>query len=248
MSTKRTTLEIIAPTIEEAIDEGLTKLGLTEDEVEVEILDEGTKGLFGLGSRQARIRLTVAKEAAPAMITTEPVEDETVAGTDILEPEKPDVTDHILEIARETVTDLLDMMKIQAEVNVYYGVPDEGDRDTPIHVDIQGQDLSILIGRKAETLNALQYITRLIMGKELEQSIPLVIDVEGYRRRRERQVRQLARRVAEQVRTTGRSQALEPMVPAERRLVHIELRSDPDLFTKSIGEGNRRKVVIHVKN
>lgn len=248
MSTKRTTLEIIAPTIEEAIDEGLTKLGLTEDEVEVEILDEGTKGIFGLGSRQARIRLTVVEETTPAMVITEPVEDETVAGTDILEPEKSDATDHILEIARETVTDLLGMMKIQAEVKVYYGVPDEGDRNKPIHVDIQGQDLSILIGRKAETLNALQYIARLIMGKELEQSIPLVIDVEGYRRRRDRQIRQLARRVADQVRTTGRSQALEPMVPAERRLVHIELRNDPDLFTKSIGEGNRRKVVIHVKN
>ena len=83
---------------------------------------------------------------------------------------------------------------------------------------------------------------------ENRPAIPLIVDVEGYRRRRERQIRQLARRVADQVRATGRSQALEPMVPAERRLVHIELRNDPDLYTQSTGDGNRRKVVIHIKS
>ncbi len=248
MSTKRTSLEIIAHTIEEAIEEGLEKLGLTMDEVEVEILDEGTKGIFGLGSRQARIRLTVLDEIKPTPFDayTEEIDYEDV--TETIELVESEVTDQVLKIARETVTDLLEMMKIQAGVKVYYGVPDDEYSNTPIHVDIHGQDLSILIGRKAETLNALQYITRLIMGKELEQSVPLVIDVEGYRKRREQQIRRLARRVAEQVRATGRSQALEPMIPAERRLVHIELRNDPDLFTQSTGEGNRRKVVIHVKN
>ncbi len=244
MSAKRTTLEIIAPSIEEAIEEGLAKLGLSEDEVEVEVLDEGTKGLFGLGSRQTRIRLTVAEDDEITVYEAETGDDDVKipqTGADVEQ-------DHILEIARETVSDLLEMMKVPAEVTASYGEPDDDRSRAPIYVDIHGQDLSILIGRKAETLNALQYISRLIIGKELEQSVHLIVDVEGYRRRRERQIRQLVKRVADQVRATGRSQALEPMVPAERRLAHIELRNDPDLFTQSTGEGNRRKVVIHIKN
>jgi len=251
MNTKRTILEIIAPTIEEAIEEGLEKLGLPEDEVMVEILDEGTKGIFGLGSRQARIRLTVVLKPEGVAYEDAPDEDDLDADLEtqeIAEDEGEEETDPMLVIARETVSDLLRMMKIKARIKVYYGEPDDENSRAPLHVDIQGNDLSILIGRKAETLNALQYITRLIMGKELEQSIPLIIDVEGYRQRREQQIRQLARKVADQVRATGRSQALEPMVPAERRLVHIELRNDPDLYTQSMGEGSRRKVVIHVKN
>jgi spoIIIJ-associated protein len=248
MNSNRTTLEIIAPSIEEAIEEGLEKLGLSEDDVEIEILDEGTKGLFGLGSRQARVKLAVLPSIErPGYLD----EAEEVDFEEEFEPRPSgdrEGQDQILVLARETVSDLLEMMKINAEVDVYYGEPDDENSRAPIHVDIHGQDLSILIGRKAETLNALQYITRLILGKELEKSVPLVIDVEGYRRRREKQIRQLTRRVAEQVRTTRRSQALEPMVPAERRLVHIELRNDPDVYTQSTGEGNRRKVVIHIKN
>ena len=221
------------------------------DPVEKGGLIAETKGLFGLGSRQARIRLTVVLEPEDdghKSVRDEEIYDADFETADVPEAEADETTDPKLVIAREVVSDLLRMMKIKASLNVYYGEPDDEDSRVPLHVDIQGNDLSILIGRKAETLNALQYITRLIMGKELERSVPLIIDVEGYRRRREQQVRQLARRVAEQVRATGRSQSLEPMVPAERRLVHIELRNDPDLFTQSTGEGSRRKVVIHAKN
>jgi spoIIIJ-associated protein len=115
----------------------------------------------------------------------------------------------------------------------------------PILVNITGTDLSILIGRRAKTLNALQYITRLIMGKELEHGVPLSIDVEGYRKRREKQVRQLARRVAEQVTDTQRKQALEPMPPNERRFAHLELKNNHQVYTESTGEDPHRKVVIY---
>ena len=153
----------------------------------------------------------------------------------------------VLTVARETVFELLQKMKVNAEVVAYYGEPDDDRSRTPVCVDIKGQDLSILIGRKAETLDALQFISKLIIGKELEQSIPLTIDVEGYRKRRERQIRQLAQRVAVQVIATGRSQSLEPMPPNERRLVHIELRNNPDVTTESTGDGHRRKVVVYPK-
>ena len=114
----------------------------------------------------------------------------------------------------------------------------------PILVDIKGDDLSILIGRRAKTLNALQYITRLILGKELEHGVPLSIDVEGYRERRETQVRQLARRVAEQVADTKREQALEPMPPNERRFAHLELQDEDLVYTESTGVEPNRKVII----
>jgi spoIIIJ-associated protein len=249
MNDKRATIEIIAPTIEEAIGEGLEKFGLPEDAVDVEVLDEGSKGLFGLGSRQARVRLTI-KTVGENLETPDAVQEETTTATETTEPassEELDEDEDIITLTQETISDLLERMKIQAEVTVRFGEPDDDQRWRPILADIHGKDLSILIGKKAETLNALQYITRLILGKELERSVPLSVDVEGYRKRRERQIRRLAKRVAEQVRETGRSQALEPMPPNERRLVHIELRQDRSVFTESTGEGSRRKVVIYPK-
>ena len=96
-------------------------------------------------------------------------------------------------------------------------------------------------------MNALQYISGLIIGKEIGHAVPLVVDVEGYRARRSQQIRQLARRMAEQAIRTGRRQVLEPMPANERRLVHIELRNNPDVTTESIGEEPRRKVTINPK-
>jgi len=104
--------------------------------------------------------------------------------------------------------------------------------------------LNVLIGRRGKTLYALQYITRLILGKELKRPVAVVIDVEGYRARKEKQLRRLARRMAQQALETGRTMSLEPMAPNERRIIHIELRDDPNVSTVSVGEGDRRKVTI----
>ena len=123
---------------------------------------------------------------------------------------------------------------------------DAEDEDT-ILVNIEGDDLSILIGRRSETLNALQYITSLIVGKRLNRWVPLMIDVQGYRARRERQLRVLARRMAEQAIHTGRRQVLEPMPANERRVIHLELRDHPQVATESIGDEPNRKVTIFVK-
>jgi len=255
MTTHRTNLEVIAPSVEEAIDKGLAELGLSQDEVEIEILDEGTKGLFGLGSRQSRILLTVKSTpvSAPEVVAVqeeisqpkaEPVNETTGPAE---ETPAQDDDDLVLKIAHDTVAELLEKMKVRATVSASYVEDDEFRGQKPILVDIYGDDLSILIGRKAETLNALQYITSLIVGKELGRSIPLSIDVEGYRNRRQKQLKQLAHRIAEQVAQTNRSQALEPMPANERRLIHIELRDDPNVYTESAGEGERRKVVIYPK-
>jgi len=255
MTEQRPTLEKIAPTIEEAIEAGLDELGLPREAVEVEILDEGNKGLFGLGSRQARVRLTIKSESEPApevvaseIIETQPKEP-AISESASEEVETPlSDEDQDLDVARDTVVELLEKMKVSADVTASYVVDEEYNGRKPILVDIHGDDLSILIGRKAETLNALQYIASLIVGKELGRSVPLTVDVEGYRSRREKQLKQLANRIAAQVVETGRSQALEPMPASERRTIHIELRNHPDVYTESAGDGDRRKVVIYLKS
>ncbi len=242
MQEKNSPLEISALTVDEAIEEGLAKLGLPEEAVEIEILDEGAKGILGIGARDARVRIAIKGEEPSQIQDASPSLEED-------HPEESDLEeDQVLQISRETVSELIEKMNIRASVAASYGQPDEDGSRPPVYIDITGKDLSILIGKKAETLNALQFIARLIIGKELEQSVPLVIDVEGYRKRRELQLQKLALRVAEQVSETGRSQALEPMPPNERRLVHIALREHPEVYTESVDSGNRRKVVIFPKD
>jgi spoIIIJ-associated protein len=254
MNSQRATIEIIAPTINEAIEKGLAELELSRDAVDIEILDEGSRGLFGLGAHQARVRLVVKQnlpEAAEPEIIPPTSE---LPYADVLEEEatvKPirippaNAKEQIpLHVAQETVSELLDKMHIQAQVEVSYGEVDDVRGTRAILVDITGKDLSILIGKRSETLNALQYISRLIVSKELGENITLVIDVEGYRTRREHQLRQLAHRMAEQALKTGRKQTLEPMPPNERRIIHMELREDTHVTTESFGEEPHRKVTI----
>lgn len=257
MSETRPMIEIIAPSVEEAIANGLNDLGMAEEDVDIEILDEGTRGLFGLGSRQARVRLSIKSPSSSQQISTAETQPPTQTSTaadlpeQTPEPIKETVIsevdkseDEVLKITRETVIELLQRMRVIAQVTAHYGEVDDKRGRIPVHLDIHGKDLSILIGRQAETLNALQYITSLIVGKELGRAITVVVDVEGYRARREQQVRQLARKMAEQAVKTGRRQVLEPMPANERRFVHIELRKNPEVTTESIGEGSRRKVTI----
>lgn len=250
MISQRATIEVIAPTVEEAVQNGLAELGLPAEAVEVDVVDEGSRGLFGLGTRMARVRLSVKEtveikpvldmddEALPAAeITAAPVETAPISMKD----------DLALHVARETVSELLERMNIKAQVKTHLGQKDERDDSLPIYVDIQGDDLSVLIGRRSETLNALQYVARLIITKELARQITLVLDVEGFRLRRERQLRQLAQRMADQALKTGRRQLLEPMPANERRIIHMELRDHPSVITESQGEEPHRKVTIRPK-
>jgi spoIIIJ-associated protein len=243
MKDTRPSLEIIAPTVEEAIAQGSAELGLPEESLEIEVLDEGGGGLFGLGSRQARVRLTVRSEQQRT--TADNAEREVTTRT-APEPDGEVVDDETeaLRITRETVEELLERMNIEAEIDAYWGTADTPGKIKPLHVEIHGDDLSILIGRRGKTLGALQYITRLIVGKELKRPVSVMIDVEGYRERREQQLRRLARRMASQAIEMSRTMSLEPMPAYERRIIHIELRDDPQVETLSVGEGKRRKVTI----
>jgi spoIIIJ-associated protein len=256
MSQEKTILEVIAPTTEEAIENGLTQLGLSEDQVEIEVLDSGSKGLLGIGGRQSRVKLMVKDPSslmpeAQSRLDEKPEKEDDLDISTIKIVEQDSLSDEEkqnLKVTKTVVEELLERMRVKASITPRYVEPeDERDRRV-ILVDIQGNDLSILIGRRSETLNALQYITSLIVSKELNKWVPLMIDVQGYRERRNRQLRQLGRKMAEQAIQSGRKQVLEPMPANERRVIHLELRDHAQVFTESTGEEPYRKVTISLKS
>lgn len=253
MEYKKITQEFIAPTVEEAIEQGAKTLGIAQDKLDVEVLDQGSKGLFGLGSRQARVRLSIrnGEEKKPEL---KPKTERATVEKPIAEKPSPIVTDTVeiekdpvLKLAEDVVWELLQKMHIDAKVEAKYVAPIDERDQRMVQVEILGRDLSILIGRRSETLNSLQYISSLIVAKEYGEWVPLMIDVQGYRERRERQLKVLARRMAEQVVHTGRRQNLEPMPANERRVIHLELRNHEYVMTESVGEEPNRKVTIILK-
>lgn len=259
---QRTTLEVIAPTVEEALAQGLAELGLTADAVSVEVLDAGNKGLFGLGKPQVRVRLTVnpvggamdvqtesvtRSQPEPERVETKPEPAPVKSSPPAREAGPQPEHDQLLDRAESVVSKMLHLLDLQAQVSAHYGATERDGRRN-ILVDIRGSDLSVLIGRRSETLSAFQYIASLIVGKEEQQFVQLTVDVEGYRDRREKQLVQMAKRMADQVTKSGRRQTLEPMPSAERRIIHIALRDHPAVKTESTGEEPYRKVMILPKD
>jgi spoIIIJ-associated protein len=245
MNEEKTTLEIIAPSVDEAVARGLEQLGLSKEAVDVEILDSGSKGILGIGGRQSRIRISIKGQAQPVTpvdtVLAEPFESKVniTPDADLTEDDR-----NSLKVAKDIVFELLVRMKVKATISSYFVEPEDENDERMVMVDIQGNDLSILIGRRSETLNALQYISSLIVSKELGKWIPLMIDVQGYRQRRDRQLRQLGRKMADQAVQTGKRQILEPMPANERRIIHLELRNHPSVTTESTGDEPFRKVTI----
>jgi len=253
MDDKKTTLEVIAPTVEEAIDKGLSELGLTREDVDIEVLDEGKRNIFRFAIRQARVRLSVKNPNQVLFRSTATVSPEVVnkPSEEIKLPESrsmPAVSSEELspeELAvKETTQELLEKMGIQANVSLSYAQTEPEEKPV-IAVNIEGDDLSFLIGRKAETLNALQYMLSLMISRKLNYWVPIQVDVQNYRTRRENELRKLARRTADQVVATGRKQILEPMPANERRIIHMTLRENTKIYTESSGEEPFRKVGVY---
>ena len=287
-----TSLEYIAATADDAIKKGLSELNVTREEVDIEILDNGSRGIFGIGARQARVRVTVKADSLRASIQKDdaisshvheeapvaeekPVQEKKPAAQSKPapkkesapvkkeEPEKAEndsethtaaeegsnevVNEETMQIASNVVRDLMEKMRVKCTIESKIGEAADEVDSRVIMIDIQGDDLSFLIGRHSEVLHSLQYITSLIVGREVGHWVPLIIDVQGYRERRERQLRQMATRMAEQVVKTGRRISLEPMSATERRIIHLALRDNNQITTESIGEEPNRKVVIYPK-
>jgi spoIIIJ-associated protein len=241
-------LTFSAPSVEEAVERGLALLGLTRRQVSVEIVDQGSRGILGIGARDAVVRLQPLpvkepEEIGEIAVSVEEEEEEEEEGAEEELEEYVLSEEQVAEVARQTLSELLDKMDIPCQVVIRQDKDAQG-RENPITLDVLGDDLSILIGRQGEVLNALQYITRLIVSREVERWVNLVVDVEGYKQRRANSLQQLARRIAERVARTRQPVALEPMPPHERRVIHITLRDHPTVTTQSVGRGDRRKVTI----
>jgi len=202
-------IDIVAATVEQAIEKAEAQLGLSRDQFEVEVVREGKSGILGIGDKEALIRVT-------------PV---TLSERDAA------------QIVAEILETLLGLLGVTGKVEM---LSDE----IPLALDIEGDDLGILIGRRGQTLACLEYITKLIVAGRLKTWLPLTVDVAGYKERRRDSLQRLALYLAEQVKSTSRPITMEPMPADERRIIHLTLADNPDVTTQSIGEGENRKVVI----
>lgn len=263
MSSERS-IETTGESVEEAISKGLAELGgVSPTDVIVEVLEEPSRGMFGLGARPARVRLqlfrtpaasvpaptsnvTREKPEAEESFTAEVDEDEGISLLEDMQEVTDDAQmDEDVRVAKVVLGELLDKMQIlRPEIIIRRAVKPDDSEGNPWLLDITGPNLNALIGRRGETLNALQYITRLISSRELQHRANIVVDAAGYKAKRSRMLHDLALRMADQATRTKRTVALEPMPPYERRIVHMALRSRADVQTKSVGEGNSRKVTI----
>jgi spoIIIJ-associated protein len=218
----RASVETTAPSVGEAVERGLARLGLRRDQVEIVVLEEGRPAGMPGGAVASRVRLTALDPSAAA------------------DPE--------LEAARTVVQDLLQRMRVNASTTAEWTVPEDEHEARHALVEIHGQDLGIMVSRRGEALSALQYLARMIVARKLGRPLPVIVDAEGYRRRREQQLRRMARRAAEQAVERGRTVVLEPMPANERRIVHVELRGHEGVTTESVGVGRQRKVTVIPKS
>jgi spoIIIJ-associated protein len=221
-------LEVSAKSVEEAVDSALRKLGLNRSEVEIEVLQERRSGIFGWGGEEAKVRVTP--------LTSAPGQgrEESDAAAEI---------GAIADAAKETIENLLSLMDVSATVQVI----ERADDQYHLVIEITNGDLGILIGRRGQSLMALQYVVNLIASRKLESNARVTIDVAGYRKRRQAELESLALRVADLVKSSRRAITLESMPASERRIIHITLKNVPEVTTGSIGFGDSRKVVVSPK-
>lgn len=243
MEAGRKSVEGRGKTVDDAILDALTKLGVSREAVDIEVLSEGSRGVWGIGAEDARVRATLksARPLAAARPPREAIRER--AAQPEPEPEPPAGASEA-EIGRHVLATLLRKMGLAGEVVITEGKPEEPGAEAPVVLNIKGDDLGILIGRRGETLRDLQFILRLIVSRKVGHWPNLVVDVEEYRQRREEALIQLAKRMADKVHLTRQPVPLEPMPPNERRIIHLALRDNPYVMTESTGEGEARKVVI----
>jgi spoIIIJ-associated protein len=164
------------------------------------------------------------------------------------DPREPDINAVEVDYAATIVDDLLRIFDIETEISIREPLtPGDGLGSVLAVIDIKGEDLGLLIGRRGDTLIALQYLVNLMLGRKYPGRGGVTIDVEHYKHRNEERIMNMAQRMGDRVRETGNSITLEPMSAAERRLVHVLFADDAELETNSVGEGENRKVVISLK-
>ncbi|GAA0136048.1 protein jag [Paenibacillus sp. YSY-4.3] len=225
-------------TVEDAVKQGLAKLGTTEDKVAVNVLEQPSKGFLGLiGVKEAKVELTLLEETV-----SEPLQGSRSSHTvpvAALEDEVSDERDPYEEAA-SFVRDVGENMGLQVTVEI------EHKKDNTI-LNISGSELGLLIGRRGQTLDALQYLANIIANRYSDSFIRIVLDAENFRERRRKTLEDLAVRLAGRVVRTRKELALEPMSPQERKVIHSKLQDHSEVKTYSKGEEPNRRVVIALK-
>ncbi len=204
-------IEVSAKTVNDAITEACQKLSVTSDKLEYEVVEEGTSGFLGIGSK-------------PAVI-------------------KAKVKSSVLDIAKTFLNEVFEAMGLTVVITIKYD-----DVENFMDIDLSGDEMGVLIGKRGQTLDSLQYLTSLVVNKEAENYIRVKVDTENYRKRRKDTLENLAKNIAFKVKRTKRTLSLEPMNPYERRIIHSALQGDKYVTTHSEGEEPFRRVVVTLKN
>ena len=264
-------IEISAKTVDDAINEGLIRLGTTRDKMDVEVLEKESSGFLGfIGRHDAKIRVRF-KEVKPAPVPekktikeektdfvksnveTKP-EEKPVADIqrkpkkkfdeiEKIEPVSADRQEKAKTDAIKFLTDVFKAMKLEASINVEFDAA-----ENELSIDAKAEDMGVLIGKRGQTLDSLQYIVSLAINKDSNEYVKVKLDSENYRIRRKETLENLAKNIASKVKRTGRQVSLEPMNSFERRIIHSALQGDPDCETFSEGNDPYRKVVVKPKN
>ena len=233
-------MEKRAKSVEAAVEEALKELNVSRDKVDIEIVDEGSKGFLGIGAKDAVVKVTLKQEApakkeAPAAVTKAAPETSAPARQVKKELGAPE------DAAKKFLDDIFKAMEL--EVNVTSRM-----EDGTVVIELEGDNMGIVIGKRGDTLDSLQYLTSLVVNQCSEDYIKVSIDTENYREKRAEALLALSNRLAAKVEKTGRKFTLEPMNPYERRIIHSNLQDNPAVTTYSVGQEPYRKVVIASKN
>ena len=262
-------IRVSAKTVDDAITEAMIQLGVTSDRLEYEVIEKGSSGFLGIGMKQAVIEARRKPESEPEVVEKEPFapveEIREEKAEEIAEPVKAEVKEEapvvekqeerpaeepkkareLAEVQPQTVeavkTFLADTMKaMNMEVEIEISI----DEDGALCADLRGEHMGILIGKRGQTLDSLQYLANRVANKHQDGYVRVKLDTENYRARREETLKHLAKNIAHKVKRNRRPVALEPMNPYERRIIHSALQSDPYVTTHSEGEEPYRKVVV----
>lgn len=268
--------EFSAKTVNDCITDACTSLGVPSDRLDYEVIFEGSNGFMGIGSKPAVIKARIKEEVATNIENVveekkpekpvekkevkkedkkeekkaEPVKEEKPVEKKEEEPKKAKVVKNIPEEdiermkadAKKFLGDVLTAMKLTADVTCEYSA-----EDYTMNVNIGGSDMGVLIGRRGQTLDSLQYLVSLVINKGTSEYVRVKVDTENYRARRKETLENLAKNMAFKVKRTRRPASLEPMNPYERRIIHSALQNDKYVTTHSEGDEPYRKVVITLK-
>lgn len=233
------TIEKTAKTVDEAIDRALSELNVSMDEAEVEILETGSKGIFGLGGKDAKVRVTIQNDSETVVTVNDAAAAPAVESVKDMPISHENATDdkEAEQIALTFLQGIFDCLKVAPDIAIER-------KEESLWLTMTGANLGVIIGRRGETLDSLQYLTNLVVNRKVAEKQRIILDVEGYRRTREETLKDLAGKMANKALKMNGPLRLEPMNPHERRIIHMTLQSDDRVETYSEGEEPFRRVVI----